>query len=116
MTQSILGKYSFGVGDRFAQQAAAQIAAIELAQKRGISITPVWNKSFREHTITRSEPIQTRTAVDAAVKEMKWSKSYFVDADHINLSTVDRFMDCSDYFTIDVADYIGKAALTEDIE
>lgn len=116
MTQSILGKYSFGVGDRFAQQAAAQIAAIELAQKRGISITPVWNKSFREHTITRSEPIQTRTAVDAAVKEMKWSKSYFVDADHINLSTVDRFMDSSDYFTIDVADYIGKAALTEDIE
>jgi hypothetical protein len=115
MTQNILGKYSFGVGDRFAQQAAAQIAAIELAHKRGISITPVWNKSFREHTITRSDPIQTRTAVDSAVKEMKWSGSYFVDADHINLDTVDRFMDCSDYFTIDVADYIGTAATAEDI-
>jgi hypothetical protein len=60
MTQSILGKYSFGVGDRFAQQAAAQIAAIELARKQGISITPVWNKSFREHAIARTEPIQTR--------------------------------------------------------
>jgi hypothetical protein len=116
MTQSILGKYSFGVGDRFAQQAAAQIAAIELARKQGISITPVWNKSFREHAITRTEPIQTRRAVDSAVRERNWTDSYFVDADHINLDTVDRFMECSDYFTIDVAEYIGEAASTEDIE
>ncbi len=115
MQQEALGKYSFGVGDRFAQQAAAQIAAIQLAEKQGISITPVWNKSFREHSITGSEPIQTREAVDEAVRKLNWNKSYFVDADHINLDTVDRFMDCSNYFTIDVAEYIGRAAPDEDI-
>ncbi|MFW5781515.1 MAG: tagaturonate epimerase family protein, partial [Bacteroidota bacterium] len=32
----------------------------------------------------------------------------FVDADHINLSTVDKYIEHSDFFTIDVADYIGK--------
>jgi tagaturonate epimerase len=116
MKQEVLGKYSFGVGDRFAQQAAAQIAAIQLAEKRGISITPVWNKSFREHTITGTKPIQTRKAVDAAVRELGWKKSYFIDADHINLDTVDGFMDCSDYFTIDVAETIGQAAAPEEIE
>lgn len=115
MTRGLLGKYSFGVGDRFAQQAAAQVAAIQLAEKQGIFLTPVWNKSFREHSITKSEPIQTRSAADAGIMEMNWTKSYFVDADHVNMDTVDRFMDCSDYFTIDVAEYIGKTASTEDI-
>src|SRR4029077_8272066 len=33
-----------------------------------------------------------------------------VDADHIRLETVDRFIPCSDFFTIDVADSIGKPA------
>jgi hypothetical protein len=115
MKQEVLGKYSFGVGDRFAQQAAAQIAAIQLAEKQGVSITPVWNKSFREHSITGTQPVQTRTAVDAAVKKLGWKKSYFVDADHITLETVDGFMDCSDYFTIDVAEHIGVAAPAEEI-
>ncbi|MBN2317613.1 MAG: hypothetical protein JXR49_00965 [Acidobacteria bacterium] len=115
MKQEILGKYSFGVGDRFAHQAAAQIAAIQLAEKQGVSLTPVWNKSFREHSITGSEPIQTRDAVDAAVKKLNWNHSYFIDADHINLDTVDRFMDCSNYFTIDVAEYIGRAAPVDEI-
>ncbi|MBN2242526.1 MAG: hypothetical protein JW793_07540 [Acidobacteria bacterium] len=110
MKQQVLGKYSFGVGDRFAQQAAAQIAAIQLAGRRGVTITPVWNKSFREHSITGTEPAETRRAVDAAVKKTGWAGSYFVDADHINLGNVDGFMECSDYFTIDVAEYIGKAA------
>jgi hypothetical protein len=31
-----------------------------------------------------------------------------VDADHIRIDTVDRFIDSSDFFTIDVANYIGK--------
>ena len=40
-------------------------------------------------------------------------KDYFVDADHINFDTVDRFIESSDFFTIDVASYIGKKAETE---
>jgi len=37
-----------------------------------------------------------------------WGKPYHVDADHINLKTVDNFMEACDFFTIDVADMIGR--------
>jgi tagaturonate epimerase len=103
-----LSKYSIGMGDRFAHQASAQLKAVVEAEKKGFSISPVWNKSNREHTTIGSEPTDTRKAVEATIKEMGWNKPYFVDADHINLDTVDRFMDSSDFFTIDVASYIGK--------
>jgi len=103
-----LGKLSLGMGDRFAHQAAAQLQACKLAQEQGIEITPVWNKSNREHTIVGSEPSGTRAAADAAVNELGWNRSYFLDADHIGLKTVDRFLGVCDFFTIDVANYIGK--------
>jgi hypothetical protein len=105
-----LGKFSIGVGDRFAHQAKAQLEACILAQKAGIEVIPVWNKSNREHLIIGSEPSATRAAADAAVKSLAWTKPYFCDADHINLTTVDRFLAPCDFFTIDVADYIGKPA------
>jgi len=44
------------------------------------------------------------------VKAGNWTDAYFVDADHINLNTVDKFIEASDFFTLDVADYIGKSA------
>lgn len=116
MKHNPLNKYSFGVGDRFAHQAKAQLAAIKKASEQGIYITPVWNKSFREHTIIKSKPIQTREAADKAVKELKWQNNYFLDADHINLNTVDHFVDCCDFFTLDVADYIGRNAPEGDIK
>ena len=103
-----LGRYSIGVGDRFAHQAKAQLEACILAQQAGIEVIPVWNKSNREHTIIGSEPTSTRAAADAAVEALGWAKPYFCDADHINLSTVDRFLASCDFFTIDVADYIGR--------
>lgn len=96
------------MGDRFAHQAKAQLSAVIEAEKKGFSITPVWNKSNREHTTIGSQPADTRNAVDAALKEMGWNKPYFIDADHINLDNVEKFMDSSDFFTIDVASYIGK--------
>ena len=105
-----LPKYSIGVGDRFAHQARAQLKACIAAEKLGVSVYPVWNKSNREHTIIGSEPTQTRTAVDKAIHELGWTKPYFLDADHINLSTVERFLSPCDFFTIDVADFIGKEA------
>jgi len=106
----MLGKYSLGVGDRFAHQAKAQLQACIEAEKAGVEVIPVWNKSNREHNIIGSEPASTRAAADAAVKAMGWKKPYFCDADHINLTTVDRFMASCDFYTIDVADAIGKAA------
>ena len=112
----LITKFSFGVGDRFAHQAKAQLAAVQKASEQGVDITPVWNKSFREHTIIKSKPIQTRLAADRAINELQWKNSYFLDADHINLNTVDHFVDCCDFFTLDVADYIGKPTLEGDIK
>ena len=106
-----LGKYSFGIGDRFSHEGKAQLAAlIEGADKYPFEFTPVWNKSNREHQIIGTEPADTRREADEAVKALGYSKPYFVDADHINMNNVDRFIDASDFFTIDVADYIGKPA------
>jgi hypothetical protein len=56
-----------------------------------------------------SEPSGTRAAADRAVRELDWTCSYYLDADHINLSTVDRFLAPCDFFTLDVADTIGTA-------
>ena len=45
-----------GVGDRFAHQAKAQLAACMKAGEAGVEVVPVWNKSNREHTIIGTEP------------------------------------------------------------
>ena len=111
-----LPKFSVGVGDRFAHQAKAQLTACMKAAEQGIEVAPVWNKSNREHTIIGTDPNQTRKAADAAVRELGWSTPYFLDADHINLSNVERFIAPCDFFTIDVADEIGKPAKPEDVE
>src|SRR5258708_3032237 len=103
-----LSKYSIGVGDRFAHQAKAQLRACILAVEQGVDVIPVWNKSNREHTIIASERGRVGTAADAAVKVLGWEKPYHLDADHIRLETVDRFLTACDFYTIDVADSIGQ--------
>jgi hypothetical protein len=106
-TGIVLEKLSLGVGDRFAHQAKPQLAACARAAEQGVVVVPVWNKSNREHKIVGSEPASTRVAADAAVGALAWKHSYYVDADHINLDTVDRFLSASDFFTLDVAHAIG---------
>ena len=109
-----IDKYSFGVGDRFAREGVNQLKAlIEAEQRFGVHFAPVWNKSNREHQIVGTEPSETRAEADAAVKALGYTAPYFVDADHINLGNVDRFIAASDFFTIDVADYIGKTGSVE---
>mgnify|MGYP001815295731 CR=1 FL=1 len=110
-----LEKLTFGVGDRFAHQAAAQLRAFKKAADLGVDVVPVWNKSNREHQFVGSEPASVKAAAQAAVEELGWKKSWYVDADHIQLSTVDPFLDCSDFFTIDVADFISEAVADEEI-
>ena len=106
-----IAKYSFGVGDRFAHEGVAQLRALLKAEKQfGVSFVPVWNKSNREHEIVGTEPSSVRVEADEAVKALGYTGQYFVDADHINLKNVDRFIPYSDFFTIDVADNIGKEA------
>ena len=111
----ILEKYSIGIGDRFGCQGKAQLAALAKAKKRGINITPVWNKSHREHTIIGTSPSDTRKEADDAVRNCRWRGPYFVDADHIGLGNVDGFIESSDFFTLDVAEFIGKTAEESDV-
>lgn len=112
----IIEKFSIGMGDRFAHQGVAQLQAVVKAGELGINVVPVWNKSNREHTFVKSTPQSVRDEADAAVKALGWKGSYHVDADHIGLKTVDNFLACSDFFTLDVADFVAKPAAEEEIE
>jgi len=105
-----IGKYSFGLGDRFGHQGHAQLRAIIEAERKGVEITPVWNKSNREHIIIGTSPCDVRLEADTVTELAGFRRPYYVDADHINLDTVERFIADSDFFTIDVASYIGKRA------
>lgn len=105
-----IGKYSMGCGDRFACSARAQLAAYEKIAEDGIDVVPVWNKSNREHVIIGTEPVSVRNAAEAAVEEADWKGEWHVDADHINLNTVDAYLESADFFTMDVADSIGGKA------
>lgn len=106
----MLPKYTMGVGDRFGREGRAQLSALLRARKDGVEVSPVWNKSFREHSIIHTQPASVRQAADAAVKTAGWPLPYFVDADHITFKTVDGFLEASDFFTLDVAAAIGTAA------
>jgi hypothetical protein len=105
-----------GVGDRFGRQGVAQLTAVVQARALGVEVTPVWNKSNREHLIVHTHPDSVRAEADAAVKTLGWKGPYYVDADHIGLKTVDAFIAGSDFFTLDVADFTGQAAPEADIQ
>ena len=111
-----LEKFSFGIGDRFGHEGSAQLRALQLADKSGVTISPVWNKSYREHSIIGTLPSDARAAADDAVNHCKWAHPYYVDADHIGLKTVDLFLDSSDFYTLDVADFIGMPADSKSID
>jgi hypothetical protein len=108
-TISTLGRFSIGIGDRFGYEGVAQLAALATARQNGIVVTPVWNKSNREHNLIGTCPADARAAADAAVRESLWTHPYWLDADHISLGNVERFMDACDFFTLDVAEQIGQA-------
>ena len=112
----MLSRYSFGIGDRFAHQGVAQLRAIVEAKALGADVVPVWNKSNREHLIVHTHPDSVRAEADAAVKTLGWKGPYHVDADHIGLKTVDNFINASDFFTLDVADFAGQAAPEAEIQ
>ena len=111
----MLLKYSFGIGDRFARQGRHQLRAFTEAEKSGVIITPVWNKSHREHTTVGSAPKEVMAEAIAATEGLGWQHSYLVDADHINLDTVKEFIPHSNFFTLDVGKYIGKKAEESEI-
>ncbi len=105
-----LEKFSLGIGDRFGRQGSAQLAALVRAKREGVTVVPVWNKSNREHGIVKTRPADVRREADAAVHALGWSDSYYVDADHIGLGNVEGFIEACDFFTLDVADCVGRVA------
>ncbi len=102
-----LEKYSFGMGDRFGKEGTAQLRAIQEINNLGIEVIPVWNKSNREHTIIGSSPAMVRKEAMEAVAACRYPGKYYTDADHVNGDTVDQFIDSHDFFTMDVAHFIG---------
>ncbi len=114
-TPLLLPQFSMGIGDRFARQGIAQLAAFVQAKKLGFEVAPVWNKSNREHLIVHSQPQSVRAEAENAVTALDWKGPWFVDADHIGVKTVDPFIGCSNFFTLDVADFIAKPAEDADI-
>lgn len=111
-----LNRFSIGVGDRFGREGESQLRAVQNMAGKGLEITPVWNKSNREHEIVRTTPGDVRREADAAVAALGWDGAYFVDADHINARNVGPFVAASDFFTLDVADAIGQAAPPAEID
>ena len=67
-----LGKYSFGIGDRFGRQGNSLLSAMIKAAKINLDVVPVWNKSHREHMIVGSTPVDVRKEADASVKQLGW--------------------------------------------
>ena len=109
-------KYTLGMGDRFAHQGKAQLQAVLNGKQDGIDVYPTWNKSFREHSIVKSQPQDLRTEADAAVAALEWEGDFYVDADHIGLKTVDGFLAGSNFYTLDVADFVGETPAPADVD
>ena len=110
-----LQKYSIGTGDRFGCQGKAQLKAIIKAQENDVDIAIVWNKSHREHLVTKSTPADVLKEAQNAVRDLNWKGNYYIDADHIGISNIDLFIDSSNYFTIDVAEFINEKASEAEI-
>lgn len=110
-----LGKYSMGIGDRFGRQGEALLRAVITAKQQGADVVPVWNKSHREHIIIGTSPADVRREADAAVQSLGWRGAYHVDADHIGMGNVGPFIASSDFFTLDVAAFIGGASQYDEI-
>ena len=81
----IIKKFTMGMGDRFAHQGKAQLQSVLHAKEAGLDIYPTWNKSFREHSIVKTQPDDLRAEADEAVAALGWDGDYYVDADHIGL-------------------------------
>src|SRR4030042_5963949 len=95
-----LSKFSIGIGERFTKQGKAQLAALIKAKQQSVEITPVWNKSHREHPIIGTKPADTRKEADEAVTACGWYGPYFVGADPIGLKNVDMLIDWDGFFTL----------------
>ena len=68
-----LEKFSIGTGDQFSHQGEAQLRAIIKANSKGVNISPVWNKSNREHIYVHSKPEDVRKEADSAAQNLNFT-------------------------------------------
>ena len=112
-----LPRFSLGIGDRFGRQGLAQLRAfIKLREQTGVVVAPVWNKSNREHIFMGTHPQSVRLEADITVQALDWNLPYFVDADHVAQQNVEKFISSSDFFTLDVAEFMGRPSSDLEIE
>lgn len=84
-----LGKFSIGIGDRFAHQGVAQLRAIMHANQSGLEISPVWNKSNREHIYVHSRPTDVRKEADAPVATHSFNRKDELCAPYADVIEID---------------------------
>ena len=70
--QFLCGPLAGNLGDRFGRQGRAQLAAVMRARAAGIEVTPVWNKSNREHQIIGTTPA-VESVMRRRLSAMPWS-------------------------------------------
>ena len=99
-----LSKFSFGVGDRFAHQARAQLQACMKAAAQGAEVVPVWNKSHREHTTVGSQQPSVPAAADSAVRALGLKQPLPRDAEHLRQETVNCSLASTDFYSPLLAD------------
>lgn len=110
-----IARFSLGAGDRFGREGVAQVAAFRKIKEDGVDVDLVWNKSNREHVTVGTSPADQRKAADEAAKATGLT-TYYVDADHINADSIDKFIEHCNFFTIDMTSVIGKATTAESAE
>ena len=110
-----LEKYSLGIGDRFGMEGVAQLRALQAGKGTGrdSSCRSGTNRTASTPSSGRNRRIRCGPST-AAVAAASWTDPFYLDADHIGLTTLDDFVGACNFFTIDVADMIGQASAPAD--
>jgi len=107
-------KKSFGFGDRLGLATPGHYAAA-----RKFDFAPIFaQQSIREMERTHRTPQDVMQAATGALRELGYSSPWGADADHLKLPEhVDRTAAAGFcFFTIDPSEYVGKGALTPELE
>ena len=107
-------KKSFGFGDRLGLATPGHFTAA-----RKFDFAPIFaQQSIREMERTQRTPQDVMQAATAALRNLGYSNAWGADADHLKLPEhIERTAAAGFcFFTIDPSEYVGKGALTPELE
>jgi tagaturonate epimerase len=107
-------KKSFGFGDRLGLATPGHFAAA-----RKFDFAPIFaQQSIREMERTQRTPQDVMQAATAALRKLGYTDAWGADADHLKVPEhVERTAAAGFcFFTIDPSEYVGKGALTPELE